>query len=236
MADARIDVLDKGYVRVTDMMGSDLSIVNAARASFLKESEEFGDNDAKLLRYLVRKHEFSPFRHAFMQFEVKAPLMVARQWWKYVVGSDHTMVAWNEASRRYITMEPEFYVPQAWEWRSVPENKKQGSGDPIDEVDGNELTEDLLYLVDQGMKMYEKALNMGVAPEQARLLLPAYGMYTVWRWTDSVNSLAHFLTERLGEGAQNEITQYAIAVRDLAIPHFPVALEAFTPVEEVETE
>lgn len=230
--DNKLQVLDKGYVRITDKMGSDLSIVNSARASFLKESEEFADSDAKLLRYLIRKAEYSPFRHAFVQFEVKAPLMVARQWWKYVVGSDHTMVAWNEASRRYVTMDPEFYVPQAWEWRSVPESKKQGSGAPIDEVNGSELTEDLLYMIDQGGKMYEKALNMGVAPEQARLLLPAYGMYTVWRWTDSINSMAHFLTERLAEGAQNEITQYAMAVRDLVLPHFPVALEAFAEVEE----
>lgn len=228
----KIDVLDKGYVRYVDHMGSDLTVANAARASFLKESEEFGENDRKLLAYLIRKNEWSPFRHAFVSLEVKAPLMVARQWWKYVVGSDHTMVAWNEASRRYITMEPEFYVPGPGEWRSVPENKKQGSGGPIALEDGTILTKDLLDYIDQGIVLYEKALDMGVAPEQARLLLPAYGMYTVWRWTDSINSMAHFLTERLADGAQHEITDYAKAVRDIVLPYFSVSLGAFEDVIE----
>lgn len=227
-----IDVLDNGYVRLVDRMGNDLSVVNAARASFLKESDEFGPNDAKLLRYLIRKNEWSPFRHAFVSIEVKAPLMVARQWFKYVVGSDHTMQAWNEASRRYITMEPEFYVPAADEWRSVPENKKQGSGAPIDIDTGRSFTKKLIAYIDDGLDMYNDALNAGVAPEQARLLLPAYGMHTVWRWSSSINSVAHFLTERIAEGAQNEITQYAEAVRDLVIPYFPVSLEAFKQVSD----
>lgn len=227
-----LKVLDKGYVRLVDRMGDDLSVVNAARASFLKESDEFGPNDAKLLRYLIRKNEWSPFRHAFVSIEVKAPLMVARQWFKYVVGSDHTMQAWNEASRRYITMEPEFYVPGSNQWRSVPENKKQGSGAPLSIEDGWQYTEALAKYIDQGMVLYNAALDDGIAPEQARLLLPAYGMYTVWRWSSSINSIAHFLTERIAEGAQNEITQYAEAVRDLVIPHFSVSLEAFRQVSD----
>lgn len=121
----RFDVLDHGYVRLVDQMGTDLSVVNAARASFAKESPEFGPNDEWLLRYLLRRNEMSPFRHALMTFEVYAPLMVARQWWKYVVGSDHTMDAWNESSRRYVTEEPVYYTP---EWREAPDNRKQGSG------------------------------------------------------------------------------------------------------------
>lgn len=227
-----INVLDKGYVRYVKHWGDDLDVANSARASFMKESEEFGDSDRKLLAYLIRKNEWSPFRHSGVTIEIKAPLMVARQWWKYVVGSDHTMVAWNEASRRYITMEPEFYVPTGVEWRSVPENKKQGSGGPIDLVDGTALTLDLLEYIDRGIVLYEKALAMDVAPEQARLLLPAYGMYTVWRWSDSINSMAHFLTERLADGAQHEITDYARAVRDLVMPYFSVSLGAFQDVSE----
>lgn len=227
-----INVLDKGYVRYVDHLGSDLTVVNAARASFLKESDDFGEADAKLLRYLIRKNEWSPFRHAFFSVEISAPLMVARQWWKYCVGSDHTMQAWNEASRRYITIEPEFYVPRPDQWRSVPENKKQGSGEPIDISNGAWLTGRLAEYIGEGMELYESALEMGVAPEQARLLLPAYGMYTTWRWTSSINSMAHFLTERIAEGAQHEITDYAYAVRDLVMPYFPVCLESFADVAE----
>jgi thymidylate synthase (FAD) len=94
-----IDVLDKGYVRLVDKMGSDLSVVNAARASFAKESHELSKSDARLIDFLARENHMSPFRHAFVTLEFKAPLMVARQHWKYVVGSDHTMDSWNESSR-----------------------------------------------------------------------------------------------------------------------------------------
>src|SRR5690606_21252109 len=108
----RIGVLDKGYVRLVDVMGSDLSVANAARVSFARESTEFDDRDERLIRFLAREGHTSPFRHAMVTFEVKAPLMVARQWWKYVVGSDHTMDGWNEVSRRYVDTEPEFYMPE----------------------------------------------------------------------------------------------------------------------------
>ena len=103
-----IEVLDKGYVRLVDSMGNDLSVVNAARVSFASESKEMSVKDAHLIDFLIRENHMSPFRHAFITFEIKAPMMVARQHWKYVVGSDHTMDSWNESSRRYITSEPEF--------------------------------------------------------------------------------------------------------------------------------
>ncbi len=222
-----IAVLDKGYVRLVAAYGSDLEIANAARASFQKESTEFTEKDAKLVKFLGARNEGSPFRHVFASFEVKAPLFVARQWWKYVVGSDHTMdTAWNEASRRYVTMEPEFYIPDHDLWRSAPENKKQGSGDPIAYNQGAELTDDLCDVIRLGMAGYEKALAAGVAPEQARLFLPAYAMYTVWRWTASLQSIGHFLSERLPHDAQKEIQDYAHAVHDLVLPKFPVALAA----------
>ncbi len=95
-----INVLDNGYVRLVDIMGNDLSVANAARASFAKESTELTPGDERLINFLVRENHMSPFRHAFMTFEFKAPLMVARQHWKYIVGSDHTMDGWNESSRR----------------------------------------------------------------------------------------------------------------------------------------
>lgn len=220
-----IEVLDKGYVKLVDVMGSDLSVVNAARASYAKESEEFEARDDRLLAFLIREGHWSPFRHATMTFEFKAPLMVARQHWKYVVGSDHTMDGWNEASRRYVTMEPEFHVPDPGEWRSAPENSKQGSGDFLSLEDGTEFTEDLMNLLDYAERLYAKALSRNAAPEQARLFLPMYGMYTNYRWTCSLQSVCHFLRERLAHDAQLEIQLYARAVRELVEPHFPKTLE-----------
>lgn len=218
-----IAVLDKGYVRLVDVMGSDLSVVNAARASFAKESHEFSEADERLIRFLAREGHTSPFRHAMATFEVKAPLMVARQWWKYVVGSDHTMDGWNEASRRYITMEPEFYVPPRW--RKAPAHRKQGSdGEITDDAVNGEATAILRRLIAAGTNAYEMLMAEGIAPEQARLCLPAYAMYTVWRWTASLQAICHFLNQRLADDAQWEIQQYAEAVYRLIEPRFPVSV------------
>lgn len=226
--DKLITVLNNGYVRLVDVMGSDLSIVNAARASFAKESKEMTVNDGRLLDFLVRENHMSPFRHAFMTFEVKAPLMVARQHWKYVVGSDHTMDSWNESSRRYVTMDPEFYIPTSDQWRLTPDNKKQGSGGPIDPWTGTILTQQLQDYISQGEALYAMAMQNGVAPEQARLFLPAYGMHVVYRWSASLQSVALFLNQRLAEDSQKEIQQYAKAVHNLIIDKFPVCIELLT--------
>jgi len=168
----------------------------------------------------------SPFRHAIIQFEFYAPLMVARQHWKYVVGSDHTMDAWNEASRRYITIDVENYIPNPLDWRSKPENSKQGSGEPVEESIGLEATQRLIRQIEQGLQDYEWALENNIAPEQARLLIPsAYGMYTAYYWTASLQSVCHFLNQRLAHDSQYEIQQYAQAVYELVKPLFPVSLE-----------
>jgi thymidylate synthase (FAD) len=225
-----INVLDKGYVRLIDVMGSDLSIANAARASFAKESKEMTSGDARLIDFLARENHMSPFRHAFMTFEFKAPLMVARQHWKYVVGSDHTMDSWNESSRRYITMDPEFYIPNKEEWRLAPDNKKQGSGGPIDPWTGSLLTQQLDEYIKQGEALYNMAMQNGVAAEQARLFLPAYGMYVVYRWSCSLQSVALFLNQRLEEDSQREIQDFARAVKELIKDKFPVSIPLLTGV------
>jgi len=219
-----IEVLGSGYVRLVDCMGTDLSVVNAARASFAKESEEMSSKDARLIDFLIRENHMSPFRHAFMTFEIKAPLMVARQHWKYVVGSDHTMDSWNESSRRYITMEPEFYIPEANQWRMAPEDKKQGSGGPIGPWQGSLLTDELNKYIKQGEALYGMALEQGVAPEQARLFLPAYGMYIIYRWSCSLQSVCLFLTQRLAEDSQVEIQEYAKAIYIFAEKKFPITI------------
>lgn len=226
-------VLDKGYVRLVDSMGSDLSVVNAARASFAKESLEMNSKDARLIDFLARENHMSPFRHAFMTFEFKAPLMVARQHWKYVVGSDHTMDSWNESSRRYITMEPEFYLPKANEWRLAPEDKKQGSAGPCDPFTGATLTAELERYIEQGEAFYQLAMDNGIAAEQARLFLPAYGMYVVYRWSCSLQSVLLFLNQRLAEDSQVEIQEYARAVYRLAQPKFPVTFNILMDTHNV---
>ncbi|MGM9923462.1 MAG: FAD-dependent thymidylate synthase [Bacillus sp. (in: firmicutes)] len=216
--------LDKGYVILHDVMGSDLTVANAARVSYDKRSEGLSDKDERLIKFLAREGHTSPFRHVSLQFEMYAPLMVARQHWKYIVGSDHTMDAWNESSRRYVTEEPTFYVPKGNEWRSAPENSKQGSGAPVNLRDGGILTGELLDYIDRGIGHYESALENGVCAEQARLFLPAYGMYVRYYWTASLQSVSHFLNQRLAHDSQVEIQEYAKAVYELVESKFPVSI------------
>ncbi|QHZ45881.1 FAD-dependent thymidylate synthase [Bacillus sp. NSP9.1] len=236
-----VSVLDRGYVRLTNVMGSDLSVVNSARVSYDKESTELSEKDIRLIKFLAREGHTSPFRHATVQLEIYAPLMVARQHWKYIVGSDHTMDAWNESSRRYVTEEPAFYIPQADEWRSAPESSKQGSGKPIDVINaengyadvnaGSHYTNALLQYIDKGLELYDSAMGAGICAEQARLFLPAYGMYVRYYWTASLQSVAHFLNQRLAHDSQVEIQAYAKAVYSLVKPKFPISIDELTRTE-----
>lgn len=226
-------VLDKGYVRFVSKLGDDLAIVNAARVSYDKESHEFSEKDQKLLRFLLDHGHTSPLRHAAITFEIYMPLMVARQWWKYVVASTFVddQDGWNESSRRYITENEEFYIPTRDEWRSKPENSKQGSGpllvDDDRYMDAAFLTADLQEHVDRSLALYDRALDMGVAPEQARLFLPAYGMYVRARWTVSLAGVLHFLSQRLEHDAQKEIQEYAQAVAKIVENQYPEVYKAY---------
>ena len=223
-----IQVLDDGYVRLVDTLGDDLSVVNAARVSYDKESADFETRDAKLLRFLIREGHTSPLRHAALTFEVYAPLFVARQWWKYAVSSTHVddQNGWNESSRRYITEDEQFYVPLADEWRSAPENSKQGSGAPIDVELGTKYFTELIETIAYGTAKYHEAMDDDVAPELARLFLPAYGMYVRWRWTTSLQGVLTFLDQRLGHDAQVEIQEYAKVVKALSADAFPETFKA----------
>jgi thymidylate synthase (FAD) len=162
------------------------------------------------------------------------PLIVARQWWKHVVASTYVddQAGWNESSRRYVTENEEFYIPTRYEWRAAPANKKQGSGDNIPPLDGDIWTERLEQHVDQGLSLYESALDEGLAPEQARLFLPAYGLYVRARWTVSLAAVVHFLEQRLDSHAQFEIQQYAKAVDELARGAFPYTFKAIDDNKE----
>jgi len=223
-----INVLDQGYVRYLGHMGSDLEIVNDARASFEKESKKFDNKDERLLNFLIREKHTSPFRGSIIKFEAYAPLMVARQWWKYSVSSTfrEDQLGWNESSRRYVTEEPTFYIPSETEWREAPANSKQGSGEQLDPRIGDVFTGKLIDYIFKGVELYEQAMKIGICAEQARLFLPAYGMYVRFRWTASLWSVIHFLTERLEHDAQQEIQRYAEAVKSITEEHFPKAIGA----------
>jgi len=227
-------VLDKGYVRLVNSWGTELDIANSARVSYDKESKLMEDGslalrDQSLIQFLVRDKHDSTLRHCGFTFEVYAPLMVARQWYKHAVASTHVedQLGWNESSRRYVTENEEFYIPSGSSWRSKPDNSKQGSGEPITSGWGTYFSTELLKYVEQGEALYKRAMEEGIAPEQARLFLPAYGMYVRWRWTTSLNSALHFLTLRQGHGAQSEIVDYANVIGDLVKEKFPVTTKAW---------
>lgn len=224
-----ISVLDHGYVKLVNNMGSDLDVVNAARVSYDKEVSSLGDKDISLINFLVKHKHDSTLRHCVMTFEVYAPLMVARQWYKHAVSSSHLddQLGWNESSRRYITEKEQFYIPAVKEWRSAPENSKQGSGEPVHIDTGAKCLQRLRASVTRGIHDYEEALKEGVAPEQARLLLPAYAMYVRWRWTASLNAILHFVSLRDKSDAQYEIQQYAKAVSTMVHQYYPLTSKAW---------
>ena len=193
-------------VKLIDKMGSDLSVVNAARVSFAKESEweaipEGGHiegllslADEKLIKYLAKHNHWSPFGHASMQFHIKAPIFVARQLVKHQVG-----LVWNEVSRRYVDDEPEFYTPK--KWRLKADNKKQGSSD-----------ETIEYNIDGAIQFvtqtYNNLLREQVAPEMARMVLPQ-NLYTEWYWSGTLMAFARVCNLRCAKDTQWETQQIA---------------------------
>jgi len=207
-------------------MGSDLSVVNAARVSYDKQKEELDDKDIKLINYLVKNYHDSPLRHATVTLEVYAPLMIARQIWKHVVNSTFIddSEGWNEQSFRYTSEDFDFYSP---EWRGRAETNKQGSSGTLPPLTSNVATDDLKEHYKASMVLYEKALSNGIAPELARLYLPSFGLYTRFRWTASLNALLNFLSLRLGHGAQYEIIEYAKVLNLILEDSFPVTIEAW---------
>jgi len=206
-------------VTLIDHCGSDISAVNAARVSFHKESEyEYGkfgtrilsDADKKLINYLAKHKHFSPFNHAFMTFRVKAPIFVARQLVK------HKFMPWNEVSRRYVDDEPEFYWPKGWRGRA--DNVKQGSGDIIDwQIDPHTCI--------VALGTYNNALKNGVAPEQARMVLPQNTM-TEWWWSGTLGAFCDMLRLRLDPHTQYESRLVAELIYEQAKKLFPVSVGA----------
>lgn len=231
----RITVLDKGHVDLIDVMGSDLTVANAARVSFNKESEwdverdwrcettekTLSAKDKKLISYLAKHKHWTPFAHPQITVRIKAPIFIRTQLFKHKVGFVE-----NEVSRRYVTDTPEFYIPR---WRSAPTSgAKQGSTDFIlDSVVEDKLNTEYNIVIEGALKTYENLLEQGVAPEQARSVLPQ-GAYTEWWWTGSLAGFARVYTQRSEAHAQWEVREYANAIASAISPFFPVSWEHLT--------
>jgi thymidylate synthase (FAD) len=214
----KIKVLDHGHVEYVEHMGSDLTVVNAARVSFNKESEwsdeedTLADKDIKLINYLAKHQHWTPFAHPQITLRVKAPIFIRTQLFKHKVG----MVE-NEMSRRYVTDTPEFYTPT---WRNAPINgAKQGSYDFVDPVLSMELDHMNERIIESALQTYQYLLENGVAPEQARAILPQ-STYTEWWWTGSLSAFARIFKQRSDAHAQWEVQQYASAIGEIIEPLF----------------
>lgn len=208
-------------------MGDSLSVVNDARQSFGRRSEQWSEKDAKLLNYLAREHHTSPFRGVIFKWHVSAPLFVARQWWKHTIASTYVddQLGWNEKSFRYCSAEgAAFYKPN--EFLQQSESNRQASTGPLN--DELQLLAGVAYdqAVTACIEAYETLTALGVSKEQARAILPS-ALYTKFTWTCSFQALLHFISLRKGHGAQTEIAAYAHALLELARPVAPEAFAAF---------
>ncbi len=212
-----INVLDKGFVRLHDRLGDDHTVAQAARVSY---GSPFStrERDKKLIFYLMEHGHESPFEHVVFTFHVKAPLFVARQWFRHRLGS------YNEVSGRYTEIADEFYLPD-----NIRVNDKEDKQKSVI-VDSPEALNQMRELMEASYKVsynaYLKMLEMGIAKEEARIVLPL-STYTQWYWTVNFRSLMNFLNLRADSHAQFEIQQYALAIAKLVKTYIPISFEAF---------
>ena len=214
-------------VTYVDHMGSDLSVVNAARVSFGKiadwntpsqgKSSGLRSKDEKLIKYLANHKHMSPFGHAFASFHIKAPIFVARQLVK------HKFLRWNEISRRYVKTDPEFYYPD--HYRKTADDKKQGSGDRIEDAASNIAIQNVTRHVAQSIIQYQNLLSSGVCEEQARIVLPQNTM-TEWYWSGSLDAFADMVRLRISGSTQQETRNVAWQIDEKMLELFPISWEA----------
>jgi thymidylate synthase (FAD) len=223
-------VLDKGFLEVIDHLGSDLTVVNSARVSFGKRKTTLSDGDKILIKYLVENKHYSPFRHLIVQFHIKAPEFVMRQWYKHVVGIETTSSyptkdhGWNEISGRYVPVN-DFYEPMFW--RAQSQDNKQASEGTIDKQDAATHTFQRAMMV--LLEAYTRLLELGVAKEQARILLPL-NQYSEIYWTASFQAIMNFIELRDDKHAQWEIREYALAMKDLVYNLYPETTQIWLEV------
>ena len=212
-------------VELIDKMGSDLSVVNAARVSYSKIADEMTDKDEKLIKYLVEHDHWSPFAHATIQFRIQAPIYVARQLVKHQVG-----LSWNEVSRRYVSYEPE--LRKIDQWRGKPENSKQGSSGLIDLPP--EVIDRYNRNLDESVKIYKELVYFGVAPEQARTVLPQC-MQTEWIWSGTLYAFARVCNLRLKNDTQEETRFFANAISGFLMTEFPISWKYLCPERGIDS-
>ena len=215
-----ISVLDHGFVRLDDSMASDLSVVNGARVSFARHKTEMDESDEGLIRFLMRDRHGTPFEHNAFRFHVRAPLFVAREWFRHRVGS------FNEFSMRYAKATDDFYVPEPEDVRSQVGKPGAYSFEPVDPELAERTREELQALYDAAYSTYTRLVEEGVARELARLAMPM-GAYTEFYWTVNARSLLNFISLRAAESAQREIRRYAEACERFFAEKMPVTHAAF---------
>ena len=206
-------------------MGSDLSVVNAARVSYNKVSEEFDNKDEKLIKYLAEHDHWSPFAHAFASFRIEAPIFVARQLVKHQVG-----LAWNEVSRRYVD-----YVPKVYKidkWRGRPKNSKQGSDGVV--VMSKDMQFKYDMCIERSITMYNNMIEEGIAPEQARAVLPQ-GMMTEWIWSGSLYAFARVCNLRNKPDVQEETRKVTEGMSVFLSNGFPISWKYLCPTTGVDS-
>ena len=208
-----------GFVVLQDRLGDDLTVVNTARVSFAKQKSELDAADIKLIKYLATHDHYTPFAQPQLRFHIKMPIFVARQWYKHTVGLTR-----NEVSRRYVTSEPELYLPEAL--RIAAENVKQGSSDE-EHLFSSSLLALMRYSYSECLRVYRMLIAEGVCAEQARLVLPQ-SMFTEFIETGSLAAYARIFSLRAEKTAQREIQEYALAVGSLIEEVFPHSWQALT--------
>jgi len=220
IADGTIQVLDHGFVRLDDSMADDLSVVNAARVSFARRKEAMDESDEGLIRFLLRERHGTPFEHNSFRFHIRAPLFVAREWFRHRVGS------FNEFSMRYARATDDFYVPEPEDVRTQVGKPGSYSFEPVEPELAEATREELRAVYDAAYATYERLVERGVARELARLVMPV-GAYTEFYWTINARSLMNFVSLRAAETAQREIRRYAEACERFLEEKMPVTYAAF---------
>ena len=230
------EVLDKGFIEVIDSLGNDLTVVNSARVSFGKRKSVWSGADRRLVKYLAKYKHYSPFRHLQVQFHIKAPEFVMRQWYKHVVGietssnsafKDH---AWNEISGRYVPVS-EYYEPSVW--RKQSEDNKQASEGVLDDLQQKRMTSTYNEYMRQVEMAYDRMIDAGMAKEQARIILPL-NQYTEVYWTASFQSIMNFIELRNEKTSQWEIQEYAKALLECTSNTFPKITDIWSEAHEWE--
>jgi thymidylate synthase (FAD) len=225
-------VLDKGFVEVIDSLGSDLTVVNSARVSFGKRKEVYDKSDRALVKFLAKHKHFSPFRHMMVQFHLKAPEFVMRQWYKHVVGAETTSSyptkdhAWNEISGRYTPVS-DYYIPEVW--RKQSEDNKQASEGELDDLQQKRMTHLYERYLLEVERVYETMVKSGMAKEQARVVLPL-SQYTEAYWTASFQAIMNFIDLRDEKTAQWEIQQYAKSLKEMMYDIYPETVKIWSEV------